>query len=543
MQIFVAQLNPTIGAFEKNCSAIRTAILQAKREGCDLIVFPEMAICGYMPDDLLQEPGFLEDTFRALESLIEETEGLCAIIGLARRQETEEGSFLYNSAAVIANKELLGFQDKLLLPTYDVFDERRYFEPAKSQRIWQLAGKKVAICICEDIWVCADRFHQERYQSDPLSFFEEKDLDLCVNISASPYSLGKTQVRKKLAHHVAARLGCPFLLVNQVGAQDGLIFDGASLCVAEQRLLFQAVSFKEECRSFTLQTPHCVKEVLSDPAQELYEALCLGIKDYFAKQGFCKAVIGLSGGIDSSVVACLAAEALGKEQLLGVLLPSRYTSDASRQDALALAERLGIEFQEISIEGPFQAALQVLEPLEKGRSGQMMEENVQSRIRGMLLMAICNAQGSLLLNTGNKSELAVGYTTLYGDGCGAVGVIGDLLKRQVYQLAEWINKQKETIPPSVLVKAPTAELRPNQKDSDSLPEYPILDVIVEEYIVQQLPAQEIARRHGFDILLVEEIIKKIHANEYKRRQMPFSLRISEKAFSCGRRIPIVHRLF
>lgn len=540
MKIYMAQLNPVIGAIKANCIEIARSINEAKKEECDLVIFSEMAICGYTPEDLLLENGFVESVEKALDSLLPETKGIAVVIGTIRQSEPSRGKSIKNSAAVIADGKLLGFQDKSLLPTYDVFDEWRYFEPAENYQVWEIAGIKFGITICEDLWPVFDPFCRSRYSCSPVHDFQGKKLDLLVNISASPYSYGKIERRKKMVVQAASELKCPVVLVNQVGAQDGLIFDGTSIVVsATGQTLAQANTFAIDGVVCDLKQKEEVLKKSCTRAEELFSALCLGLKDYFAKQGFIKACLGLSGGIDSSVVACIAVEALGKENVLGVLLPSKFTSKESRDDALALAKNLGIATEEIGIEGPLNAFLNALKPILGTDELGVTEENLQSRIRGTLLMAISNKRGHLLLNTGNKSELAVGFTTLYGDSCGAISVLGDLLKGWVYEVASWINCKAEVIPRSILEKEPTAELRHGQKDSDTIPEYPVLDVIIEEHVVFGKLPEEIAVQHGFELSLVEEIVRKIYANEYKRRQSPFALRVSDKAFSYGRKIPIV----
>lgn len=529
MRIFIGQLNPIIGDIERNAQNIISCIAEAKKAKSSLVVFPEMAICGYNPEDLLLQKGFVEACERGLEKIVAASKGISVIVGTIRANIQHPGKPLHNSAAVIEDGELLGFQDKCLLPTYDVFDEWRYFEPALSERVWELAGKKVGVTICEDIWPAFDPFCASRYKDDPLEHFKTKSLDLLINISASPYSLGKIKTRREVAKKVSERLSCPVLVVNQVGAQDGLLFDGSSLYIGKK--IFQAKSFQEErVLVDATDTPEAPD---FEEGQELFSALTMGVRDYFHKQGFTKACLGLSGGIDSAVVACIAVEALGKDNVLGVLLPSRFTSSESRQDAFELAANLGIKTEEISIEGPFDAFLKLVST----GSMSVVEENMQSRIRAILLMAISNKQGYLVLNTGNKSELAMGYTTLYGDAVGSIAVLGDLLKRQVYEVA----KTLKAIGPQVITKAPSAELRPNQKDSDTLPEYPILDTIVDEFVVQNLTAEEISARHNFSLSLVKDVIRKIHQSEYKRRKCPFALRVSAKAFSYGRRVPIVQK--
>lgn len=544
MRLFLAQCNPILGDIQHNTKHILQAISEAKTAGCDVVVFAELAICGYCPDDLFLDAHFIDRVENALADIAKSSFGITVIVGTVRKNPQLAGKPLCNSAAILCDGEVVGFQDKCLLPTYDVFDEWRYFEPAKSERVWVLGGKKIGITICEDIWKAFDPVLQGRYKEDPVEYFEDKNIDLLINISASPYSLGKINTRTLLAKKVAKRLKCPVALVNQVGANDGLLFDGSSCLVSQyDELLAMAKSFGVDSLIYDTQKPHAVSPRILEPGHELFMALVMGVKDYFGKQGFSKAVLGLSGGIDSSVVAAIAASALGKENVLGLFLPSQFTSDESRQYAFTLAKNLGIECKELSIEPALDVFLQTLNaPSDRSQFG-IMEENLQSRIRAALLMAISNKQGHMVLNTGNKSEVAMGYTTLYGDSIGAIGVLGDLLKRQVMQVACYINKQAPVIPEPVLQRPPSAELRFNQKDSDTLPEYPVLDAIVDEYVVHQKTAQEIAAAYGFDTALVASVLKQIHQNEYKRRQLPFALRISEKAFSVGRKVPIVSVLF
>lgn len=541
MKICLAQLNPTIGAISENLRKIIAGIERAKAEKVDLIVFPELAITGYFPDDLLFQRGFVERAREALESIVEASKAISVIVGLPRFSKSDKDKPLLNSAAVIVEGKLEGFQDKSLLPTYDIFDERRYFHPAEVQKLWNIAGKKVGILICEDIWPLGDVSQHERYPFDPLEFFTKHTPDLFVNISASPYSLGKIERRNKVARALVEKLACPVVLCNQVGAQDGILFDGSSIAYNKNgELLCQAMSFTESHAVIDLQAANPTSIVKEDDAAELLSALTMGLRDYFVKQGHKKALVGLSGGIDSALVAFIGVRALGRENVKALLLPSRFTSRESTEDAYSIANNLGIDTIEISIEKPFRSYLETLEHLYNSKPFDVTEENLQARIRGTLLMAISNYEGYLLLNTSNKSELAMGYTTLYGDACGAVAVIGDLLKSQVYELADWVMHHGGAIPLRVILKAPSAELRFNQKDSDTLPEYSILDSVIEEYVVHQKSISEIAAHLALEYSFVEEIVRKIHAAEYKRRQCPFQLRVSEKAFSVGRRVPIVH---
>jgi NAD+ synthase (glutamine-hydrolysing) len=541
MRLALCQLDPTVGDIAANCAKIIAEVERAKKEKATLAIFPELAICGYPPDDLLSSPGFIDACRAALDEIITHTESIAVIIGLPRAAEDNLDKPIYNSAAVIADRKLLGFQDKMLLPTYDVFDERRHFRPGSVQKLWTLGGQQVAVTICEDIWSL--QLGTVGYPVDPLTFFEQHKPNLFVNIAASPYSVTKVERRRTLAQRIAARLGTPVALVNQIGGQDGLLFDGSSLILSAQgKILAHAQSFAEDHLTLELEGAEERSAISEGPAAELFFALVMGLRDYFVKQGFRKAFVGMSGGVDSSLTACIAATALGKDHVVGLLLPSRFTSPESGEDARTVAGNLGINTIEVPIDSLFQNYTDLLTSIFDGeQSSSVTLENIQSRIRGMILMAFANREGALLLNTGNKSELALGYTTLYGDTCGAIAVLGDLLKHQVYEVAQWLRKSFSWIPPRVLTKAPTAELRPNQKDSDSIPEYSILDPILDAYLVQNEPIDAICSRLDQPRELVADIVRRIHAAEFKRRQCPFSLRVSEKAFAYGRKIPIVHR--
>ena len=537
MKIVLAQLNPTIGAVGQNKQKVLEQLNAAKSKKIDLIIFPELFLCGYSPEDLLFDTGFVEACERALHEIIPETSNIGIIIGLPRKNEMAHDKPFFNSAALVWNKKLIGFQDKTLLPTYDIFDERRFFAPATEHRVWELCGKKIVVTICEDIWPLSGVDGQQSYPTDLLAQYENKSIDLHVSISASPYSKGKIKLRQKMAASCAKRLNVPLILCNQVGAQDGIIFDGSSLVVSKDGVVLQqCASFTEDVQVVDFSKNAIVYE-MSQP-EELFSALTLGVKDYFTKQGFIKACLGLSGGIDSALVAAIAAHALGKENVLGCLLPSRFTSNESREDAREVALKLGIKTVEISIEASFQSLLDTLDCMQ---DTDIVAQNLQARIRGMLLMALSNKEGSLVLNTSNKSELAIGFSTLYGDSCGAMSVIGDLLKHQVYEVARYVQQKYGWIPDRVMNKVPTAELYFNQKDSDTIPEYFILDPIVESYVVEGLAVKQIAQALAVSESLVQEIVVKIHKSEYKRRQCPFALRVSAKAFSCGRRVPIVQK--
>lgn len=539
MRLAIAQLNPTIGDLKGNAERIIASIEQAQKKDCRFILFSELALCGYPPEDLLCEPGFIEDMERFLMKIVDHSKGIAAVVGLVRREKNR----LYNSAAVIDQGRLMGFYDKHLLPTYDVFDESRYFEPGTGNSLWNIADKRIGITICEDIWQHSSLLPKKDYCRDPVRMLKsEPPLNLLFNLSASPYSLKKLKTRLEVVMKTAASLGCPVVLCNQIGGNDSLLFDGHSCVVnSEGQLIHLSKGFSEEMAIVDLD---CRGDpLMPSKTKNLYDALVMGVRDYFHKTGHRRACLGLSGGIDSALVACIAADALGAENVLAIGMPSRFSSKESLTDSEELIKNLGIAFRQISIETPFSAFLHLLqEPLQIGDLG-MTAENLQARIRGMLLMAHSNELGCLLLNTGNKSELAMGYCTLYGDMCGALSVLGDVTKTNIYALAHHINQKKEVIPWNIIEKAPSAELRPNQKDADSLPDYAVLDAILEAYIEEGLHPEEISAKLGHPTEFILAIVAKIYLNEYKRRQAPPILRVTEKALtpSAGRKVPIAQR--
>lgn len=541
MRIYSAQLNPIIGDLVGNADKILHAIDSARKKNADLVVTPELAITGYPPEDFLMMPYFVQEVERQLSRIILATSGISVIVGLPRRNEGD-GKPLCNSAAIISDGKILGYQDKALLPTYDVFIERRYFEPATGYSAWEIAGKRVVVTICEDIWHHAELIKRGSYPHDPVEDIIELDPEVLINLSASPFNVAKVRERIFVCQTVAQTLSCPVILCNQVGGNDSLIFDGHSLYIGEKGTVLKvAHGFEEDGLLIDTEEEEKPVELNISIIKNLYDALVLGVRDYFQKSGFKKACIALSGGIDSAVVACIAADALGPENLLGVTMPSRYSSESSVNDARDLADNLGIKIWEISIEKPFSAYLELLGPYFEERPPDATEENLQARTRGMIMMAISNKFGGVVLATGNKSEMAVGYATLYGDMCGGLGVISDVTKQQVYDLAEWINRGGEVVPQSTITKPPSAELRPDQKDSDSLPDYEVLDNVLKSYVEEHLSPGEIVDKYGYPHDLVEDLIKKIHCNEYKRRQSAPGLRVSPKAFSVGRHFPIVQR--
>jgi NAD+ synthase (glutamine-hydrolysing) len=540
MKIILAQINPIIGGIEYNCQKITSIIAEARTLGAKLVVFPEMAICGYPPEDLLLLPSFIFAITKSLETITHASLGITAIVGCVRANPFGGEKKLFNSAAIIQNGVLIGFQDKMLLPDYDVFSERRYFEPGRHITVWSIEGKRVAVTICEDIWQHAKAVEYSTYPRDPIDELKDQAPDLLVNLSASPYYLRRHETRVHVCKAVSQTLRCPVLYCNQVGGNDSLIFDGYSFYMGgDGAILNYAKGFEEELLFVDTEKSYPQKTNEEDPIEDLFLALVLGVKDYFHKLGWKRACFGLSGGIDSAVVAVIAKEALGKENVLALALPSRYSSPQSVADAKSLIQNLGIEFDIISIEKPFEAFLELLEPYFEGRPPDVTEENLQARIRGILLMAFSNKFGYLLLSPGNKSEMAMGYATLYGDMCGGLGVLSDVAKEQVYALAHFINKKSEVIPASVIAKPPSAELKFDQKDTDSLPDYSIVDAVLTDYVEEHLSPEEIARKNNFSLELVKELVRKIHLNEYKRRQAPPGLRVTKKSFTVGRRFPIV----
>lgn len=535
MRVLAAQINPTLGDLEGNCRKVLDTLSRAK--GVDIVLFPELTLCGYFPDDLLLDRTFIDAMEKKLEEIRPRTKGLFAAVGLARWNESGKEKPLYNSAAIFADGKLLGFKNKTLLPTYDVFDERRYFEPGGEEPIWTYKGKKIAVTICEDVWQHAGLLDgYADYRRDPVLELKDKRPDLMLNMSGSPYYYKRGDARIEVFRAAAQTLKCPVVFCNQVGANDQLVFDGHSLFINEKaELVRKAKGFVEE--DFIVDLKLVPEKYVENPIGDLYSALVLGVHDYFHKQGFQKAIVGLSGGIDSALVACIAKDALGAKNVLALTMPSRFSSPGSVDDSRALVETLGVELKEISIEPIFKQYLAHLEPMFQGKPFDETEENLQSRIRGNILMAFSNKFGCILLNTGNKSEMAMGYCTLYGDMAGGLGVLHDVTKLQIYELARFIK----VIPESIINKVPSAELKENQTDFDTLPPYDVLDLIIEDYVEKRFSIEEIALKRGQPIEFVRGIVHKIHLNEYKRRQAPIGIRVTEKAFSKGRIVPIVQK--
>ena len=542
MKIFAAQINPTIGDIEGNARKVFEALDRARDVQADIVLFPEMTLSGYPPEDLLLDLGFIEALSQQLTEIAYATKGLFAVIGVPRRNLSGIEKPLYNSAAVFRDGVLLGFHNKQLLPTYDVFDEMRFFQPGDSVSTFEYLGRRIAITICEDLWQHSGTVGYTHYTLDPVKELQKIEVDLVLNLSASPYYFKRKDTRFQVFGKVAKSLQAPLVLCNQVGANDQLVFDGYSMALNEKGELFRlAKGFVEDDLIVDLDVLACPCTKPEDGIRDLYSALVLGVRDYLGKQGIQKAMLGLSGGIDSAVVACIAKEALGGENLFMLTLPSRFTAATSVADAELLAHRLGVPIHKISIEPLFQGALDVVEPHFEGKPWDATEENLQSRARCQILMAFSNKFGALLLNASNKSEMALGYTTLYGDLCGGLGVLQDVTKQAIYQLARYINREKEIIPASILHKAPSAELREDQKDTDTLPPFEILDAVIEDYVEERLDPEKIAQKRGIALGVVQEIAAKIHAFEYKRRQAPIGIRVTQKAFSKGRNVPIVQK--
>jgi NAD+ synthase (glutamine-hydrolysing) len=542
MKIALAQLNPTVGDFAGNSAKIVDFAQRAAQRGADLAIFSELCLCGYLPLDLIERPQFIDRNERELACLAKRLP-IPSIVGYAARANSPTGKSAANAAALLGNGKIEFVQHKMLLPTYDVFDESRYFQPAQSQNVFALGGKNLGITICEDIWNDKTFWAKPLYERDPVTELVAKGASLIINISGSPYTINKQHLRMDMLRALAKSSGLPVVYVNQVGGNDSLVFDGGSVVVLpDGRVPAQAHMFEEDLVLFDTETSS--GEQHGAPAEEIElvrQALICGTRDYVRKSGFRSVVVGLSGGIDSAVVAALAVEALGKENVLGVSMPSPYSSEGSRTDARQLAENLGIQFHSIPIANVFDSYRSTLADVFRDRPEDVTEENLQARIRGNLLMALSNKFGSMVMSTGNKSELAVGYCTLYGDMAGGLAIVSDVPKTMVYTLANLINRDRELIPRASIEKAPSAELRPNQKDTDSLPPYDVLDRILEAYIEDVKSPAEIAGAFGFDIELVRSIASKVDLNEYKRRQAAPGLKITSRAFGLGRPFPIVQK--
>jgi len=555
MKISIAQQNYHIGNFEANTAKIISAIKEAKAAGADIIMFSEMSVCGYPARDFVEFKDFINKCYEAVDLIREHADTIGVLIGSPAHNNIQKGKDLFNAAFFLHEKEIKAEIHKTLLPTYDVFDEYRYFEPAYEWKVVHFKGKKLAITICEDIWNMGDN---PLYRICPMDLLMEQSPDLMLNISASPFDYTHDEDRKSVIKANVQKYKLPMFYCNAVGSQTEIVFDGASLVFDKNANLCAALPmFEEAMITVELNDDGSIQAPILEPASrvpdkelnpatlepelniaQVYDALIMGIRDYFSKMGFSKAILGSSGGIDSAVTLAIACDALGAENVRAILMPSPYSTDHSVNDAIELSKNLGNPYDVIRINEVFNAFTKTLDPVFNGLPFSLAEENIQSRTRGNLLMAIANKFGYILLNTSNKSELATGYGTLYGDMAGGLGVLGDCYKLQVYALARYINREKEIIPENIISKAPSAELRPNQKDSDSLPDYSLLDQVLYQYIEKRMGPGEI-KAMGYDAALVDRTLKMVNNNEYKRNQFCPIIRISPKAFGVGRRVPIV----
>ena len=543
MKIAIAQTNPIIGDFDYNFRKIKHFSEKAVDLSCDLVVFSELVVSGYPPQDFLEKRDFVEANHSCLNRLLSTIRGIGVLCGFVDKNPADRGKPLYNSAVLFEDGNILHKVDKRLLPTYDVFDERRYFEPGRESTPYTYKGCRIGLTVCEDGWNDEDIFKNRIYPIDPVSMIIHEGADIVINIAASPFHVGHSEFRKYMFGSMARKHGVPFIFVNQVGGNDSLLFDGLSLAFDKAgKIAARASDFEEDLVVFDTEAPEQgdVHSISSSDTESVLKALAMGTRDYAAKCGFSKAVVGLSGGIDSAVTACIAAMALGKENLSVVFMPSRYTSKENHEDTKNLAENMGITLEHIPIDGMYQEFLKYLSPDFRESELGITEQNIQARIRGSILMGLSNRQGSIVLSTGNKSELAVGYCTLYGDMSGGLSVISDVPKTMVYELAHFINRKNVYIPQRIIDKAPSAELKPGQTDQDDLPPYDILDQILKGYIEDLKGVDELVGM-GFDRDLVKDVISKIHRSEYKRHQAAPGLKVTSKAFGYGRRYPLAQR--
>jgi len=540
VKVALGQINTTVGDFSGNTSKILDYSRRAQEAGASLILFPELSICGYPPRDLVEKSTFVQKNAESLERIRQEALPIGIVVGLVTKANGQTGKSVMNSAALVQGGEVKLLQSKMLLPTYDVFDESRNFAPADSQSLVKFCNREVALTICEDAWNDKHFWNRRLYGFDPVEALLGAGGNLLLNISASPFHVGKRELRRDMLATIAKSDKVPVLMVNLVGGNDGVIFDGSSLVIApDGRVIAQGKSFEEDLIYVDTETlKGDMHEQIAGDEASAYSALVLGTRDYVRKCGFAGVIVGLSGGIDSALTAAIAAEAVGKENVIGVGMPGPYSSKGSVDDARAVAANLGIRFELIPIGDAFGAYRQTLQPVFAGKPEDVTEENLQARIRGAMLMALSNKFGSMVLSTGNKSELAVGYCTLYGDMCGGLAVISDVPKTQVYRLARYVNREREIIPEATIEKPPSAELRPNQTDQDSLPPYDVLDAILLDYIEDYKSAEQIVKDRGYDLGLVKSVLRMVDRNEYKRQQAAVGLKISEKAFGVGRRMPI-----
>jgi NAD+ synthase/NAD+ synthase (glutamine-hydrolysing) len=540
VKIALGQINPTVGDFSGNAAKHIDYAKRAQAAGAGLILFPELSVCGYPPRDLVERSSFVARNRETAELIAKQTSGISVVCGLVTPAESETGKSAMNSAALLQDGKIAFLQSKMLLPTYDVFDEMRNFAPAKSQNLFPFCGNQMALTICEDAWNDKLFWPKRLYTVDPIETLIRAGGNFVLNISSSPFWIGKRELRRDMLTAIARHHKVPVALVNQVGGNDSLVFDGSSLVLnAEGNVIAQGKSFEEDLIYFDSKTlTGDMHDQIEGEEASVYAALVLGTRDYMHKCGFQTAIIGLSGGIDSALTAVIAADAVGPKNVIGVGMPGPYSSPGSIDDARALATNLGIRFDLLSINQAFEAYQQTLKEVFAGRQEDVTEENIQSRARGTLLMALSNKLGAIVLSTGNKSELGVGYCTLYGDMVGGLAVISDVPKTLVYRLSHYVNSRSPVIPEATLEKPPSAELRPNQKDSDSLPPYEILDAVLEDYVESARSAEQIASDHGFDLEVVRRVVRMVDRAEYKRQQAAPGIKISSKAFGYGRRFPI-----
>jgi len=540
VKIALGQINPTVGDFSGNAQKIIDFSRRAKDADAGLILFPELSVCGYPPRDLVERPSFVAKNRETVDRIAAETIGIAVICGLVTPAEAETGKSVMNSAALLRDGRLAFLQSKMLLPTYDVFDEMRNFAPARSQQLFDFCGNHMALTICEDAWNDKDFWKKQLYSADPIDSLIRSGGNFVLNISASPFWLGKRELRTNMLATIARNDRAPVVMVNQVGGNDSLLFDGSSLVInREGKVIAQGKSFEEDLVYFDSTTLEGeIHEQIQGEEASAFAALVLGTRDYVRKCGFKKVVIGLSGGIDSALTAAIATEAVGRENVIGVGMPGPYSSPGSIDDARELAKNLGIRFELLPIGAICESYRDTLKDVFAGLQPDVTEENLQARARGTLLMALSNKFNAIVLSTGNKSELAVGYCTLYGDMVGGLAVISDVPKTLVYRISHYVNSRRSVIPQDSLEKPPSAELRPNQKDSDSLPPYDVLDAILEDYVEDSHSATQIAQDRGFDLELVRRVTRMIDRAEYKRQQAAPGIKISAKAFGYGRRLPI-----
>jgi NAD+ synthase (glutamine-hydrolysing) len=543
VKIALGQINPTVGDFTGNSQKIIAFAERARSAGADLIIFSEMSVCGYPARDMVERPAFVQRNRETVEKIAREAKGIAVICGFVTPAEAETGKSVMNSAALLAGGEVQFLQSKMLLPTYDVFDEQRNFTPAKKQELLRFGDRSLALTICEDAWNDKHFWPRRLYPVDPVDELLRAGANLVINISASPFNIGKHHLREQMLAAIAKGDKVPVVLVNQVGGNDSVVFDGGSMVVGpDGNVIVRARSFQEDLVYFdSAALTGDLHPAIEGREASAYAALVLGTHDYLTKCGFHKAILGLSGGIDSALVAAIAVDALGAENVIGITMPSQYSSKGSIEDSRQLAANLGIRFENVPIEQMFDSFRGTMSPVFGNGKEDLTEENMQARIRGNILMAVANKFNAMVLTTSNKSEMAVGYGTLYGDMAGGLAVISDVPKTMVYQLCGYANSRRAVIPQAIFDKPPSAELRPGQKDTDSLPPYDVLDAVLEDYVEDLKTVKQIAAERGINKETVLKIVRLIERSEYKRQQAPMGLKITEKAFGVGRRFPIAAR--